>query len=352
MHRVNSGISEPVSFGHTLMLTPSPRTGILDPMRLSALVALFVCGCFAPSTPTGAPCDVDQHCPRDQRCVAGTCEREGGAGGLDSGKGDDPNPTPDGPPDDVDADTIKNVVDNCPTMANQDQHDEDGDSIGDVCDNCPHVANANQANTMDTDAVGDVCDPHPTVAGDTIERFLPFHVIPSGVSTPMGNWTIASDTYRNASNFADAELIVGGVRDRVTVEVAGTIEATQGDTWVAIATGENGSPSKFYDCGYVDFVAANNNPADYHNGVIEYYNGTDFNLRAGNHMLNQRASGAFTLRTLVDSTANLVRCMTSDARATANTMDGQATNLQPGTVGVKAYGATFTLRYLIIFGQL
>jgi hypothetical protein len=315
-------------------------------MRPSVFAALFMCGCFAPSTPTGAPCDVDEHCPRDQRCVAGACTREGGGGNPDSGKGDDPNPTPDGPPDDVDADTIKNASDNCPTIANPDQHDEDGDTIGDVCDNCPHVANPSQA-SMDNDAVGDACDPHPTVAGDTIERFLPFNTIPTQVSTPMGNWTIANDTYRNASNFNDAELIVAGVRDRATIEVGGTIEATQGETWLVVALGEQGNPSKFFDCGYIDFV----NPIDNHNGVIEYYDGTNFNLRAANHNLSQRASGNFTLRALADSTANLVRCTTSDTRATANTMDGQATQLEPGTVGVKAYGATFNLRYLIIFGQ-
>lgn len=313
-------------------------------MRLSVLVALLVSGCFAPSTPEGAPCDVDEHCPRDQRCVSGACQRNGGPGNPDSGKDDDPNPT-DGPPEDVDADTVKNTDDNCPTIANADQHDEDTDGVGDVCDNCPHIANANQANTMDNDAVGDVCDPRPTVAGDTIDKFYAFNTIPSAVSTPMGNWTITNDTYRNASNYNDAELIVTGARDKVTIEVAGTLEASQGEAWLVLALGEKGD--HFFDCGYIDFV----DPNDNYNGMIEYFNGTDFDFRAGNDNLNQRLSGAFTVRAFADSTANLVRCMTSDARATANTMDAQASQLEPGTVGVKAYGATFNLRYMIIFGQ-
>jgi hypothetical protein len=324
-------------------------------MRPSVLVALFVCGCFSPTPPRGAPCVSDDRCPSDQRCIDGRCG--GNAGGdIDAqmNADDDSGMTIDGPPDDVDADTIKNITDNCPNKANMDQHDEDGDLVGDVCDNCPHVSNATQANTTEpagiVDSVGDACDPRPTL-GDKIDLFLPFHVIPNGVSTPMGNWTISGDTYRNASNFADAELIVNGARDKVTVEVSGTIEAVQGDTWVAVAVGEHGTPSKFFDGGYVDLVAAGGQPADYHNGVIEDYDGNKFNLHAGNHQLNQRVNGNFTIRIYADSTANLVRCTTIDSRATANTMEGQATALDVGTVGVKAYGATFKLNYLIVFGQ-
>ena len=42
-------------------------------MRASVLVTLLVSGCFAPSPPTGAPCDTDEQCPSSQRCVAGSC---------------------------------------------------------------------------------------------------------------------------------------------------------------------------------------------------------------------------------------------------------------------------------------
>lgn len=324
-------------------------------MRASVLVALFVCGCFSPTPPTGVPCQDDDRCPSDQRCINGTCQHERGSD-VDASQmiGDDGGMTIDGPPDDVDADTIKNMVDNCPSAANTDQHDEDGDGVGDVCDNCPHVMNANQANTTEpagiTDSVGDACDPRPTL-GDRIDKFYSFHVLPTDISTPMGNWTIVNDTYRNASNFNDAEIIVNGVRDKVTVEISGTIEAVQGDTWIGVAVGENGTPSKFWDGGYVDLVAANGNPADNHTGVIEDYDGNNFTLRAANHQLNQRASGAFTIRVFADSTADLVRCTTIDSRQTANTMYSQATSLQPGLVGIKTYGATFTVKYLIIFAQ-
>ena len=64
-----------------------------------------------------------------------------------------PNPGPDG-----DADTVLDVLDNCPTVSNVAQADTDGDAHGDACDNCPVTANADQANA-DADASGDVCDP-------------------------------------------------------------------------------------------------------------------------------------------------------------------------------------------------
>lgn len=317
-------------------------------MRVSVLVTLLVTGCFAPTPPAGAPCDIDEQCPSSQRCIAGHCG--GSDPSVDSSTPGDDGMTIDGPPEDVDADGVLNAMDNCPNAGNADQHDEDADTLGDACDNCPHLANANQANS-DGDTVGDACDPRPMMGGDSIARFISFHTIPNDVSTPMGSWTITNDTYRCASNYNDAEFVVSGARDKITIEVAGTVESTQGDTWIGVAIGENGNPSKFYDCGYVDFRAVNGNPADYHNGVIEYYDGNSFDLRAGNHMLAQRLSGAFTIRTYADSTIKQVRCTTIDARQTANTMDSQANNLQPGVVGVKTYGAIFNLRYMIIFAQ-
>jgi hypothetical protein len=315
-------------------------------MRASVLATLLVCGCFAPSAPTGAPCDTDEQCPSAQRCVIGTCQRTGG--GSPDGPSDD-GPTVDGPPNDVDADGILNTADNCPAMGNMDQHDEDADGLGDVCDNCPHLANATQVNG-DGDAVGDACDPRPGMP-DTIARFISFHTIPNDVSTPLGSWTITNDTYRNASNYNDAEFIVTGSRDKVVIEVAGAVESVQGESWIVISAGENGSPSKFYDCGYLDFPGGGGNPAEYYNNLIEYYDGNNFSLRSSN-MHPQRLAGAFTIRMSADSVANQTRCMTVDARQTANTQDSQANNLQPGTVGVKTYGAIFSLRYMIIFGQL
>ncbi len=76
-----------------------------------------------------------------------------------------------------DGDAIADPIDNCPSVANQDQLDSNGNSIGDVCencadadgdlvcdatDNCPTVSNANQADS-DSDRVGNACDNCPNV---------------------------------------------------------------------------------------------------------------------------------------------------------------------------------------------
>ncbi len=64
---------------------------------------------------------------------------------------------------DNDSDDICDVIDNCPTVANNDQLDTDSDGVGDVCDNCPQFNNPLQEDG-DSDGVGDGCDNCPSVA--------------------------------------------------------------------------------------------------------------------------------------------------------------------------------------------
>ena len=81
-------------------------------------------------------------------------------------------------PDDMDADGIKDEVDNCPTGPNADQANEDGDAFGDVCDPCP--IDTNNTDT-DGDGVGDACDPHPAAIGDKLLIFEGFKTgVPAG----------------------------------------------------------------------------------------------------------------------------------------------------------------------------
>lgn len=71
---------------------------------------------------------------------------------------------------DQDGDTVPDVDDNCPDIANLKQEDENKNLIGDACDdydhdrvinskdNCPEAPNYRQDDT-DEDTIGDVCDP-------------------------------------------------------------------------------------------------------------------------------------------------------------------------------------------------
>ncbi len=120
-------------------------------------------------------------------------------------------PPPDAaPPDantDQDGDTIRDMDDNCPNVANPEQEDCDGDDIGDacdikadgpdadgdlvsdVCDNCPTVANLDQLAARDDDEVGDACDPQPDQDGDTIAYFSGFD---GDSGDEPGGWSLAT----------------------------------------------------------------------------------------------------------------------------------------------------------------
>src|SRR4051812_47612276 len=78
-------------------------------------------------------------------------------------------------PIDSDGDGLLDPQDNCPALANLDQHDEDGDGVGDRCDNCPALVNPTQDN-LDADGVGDPCDPGPQY--HCISYFDPFTTAP------------------------------------------------------------------------------------------------------------------------------------------------------------------------------
>lgn len=69
---------------------------------------------------------------------------------------------------DSDGDGLLDTEDNCPFVANVDQHDLDADNVGDVCDNCMIVANPGQEARGDADALGDACDPHAASDGDCL----------------------------------------------------------------------------------------------------------------------------------------------------------------------------------------
>ena len=313
-------------------------------------MGFVLAGCYEPLPPAGAPCNTDEAspCPSGQSCIRGTCRLAGGDG-VDAMIVPEVDAfIPDGTPADLDADGVPNEADNCKDRHNPDQHDEDADGVGDVCDNCPHVANASQAQTGESatpNGAGDACDPRPQLPGDTIQKFYSFHVPPAGTMTE-GTWALENDTYRFAGGFG--ALIVTGVRDKVVVEVAGSLESSTQELWLAISAGE--ANGRYHSCGYWDCVQCGQ-PTDFHNAYIEYYDGNGFDELAGNHDRPQRLTGAFTIRMAADSTTDRIACTTSDPRGAATRTFNAATLLTPGRIAVRSDFAAYRLRYLVVFGQ-
>jgi hypothetical protein len=315
---------------------------------------LILAGCYEPFPPSGALCNMDEvdSCPTGQFCVRGTCR--GTIGGVDGSVIPDIDAfIPDGSPADLDADGILNASDNCPNKHNPDQHDEDADTVGDVCDNCPHVANATQAKTGESatpNGAGDACDPRPQLPGDTIQKFYSFHVLPTGTTTNGdGAWVVEADTYRHTGG-GFASLVVSDPRDKITVEVAGSLDSSTNNLGITVSAGE--ANGKYHECGYFECVNCNGAQNDFHNAFIDYWDGGGYLDLVGNHELQQRLSGSFTIRISADSTLDRITCTTSDSRgAPATNQANQASRLVPGAVGVYSDFASYRLRYLVIFGQ-
>lgn len=71
--------------------------------------------------------------------------------------------------DDADGDGKSDDKDNCPFTTNRDQLDADGDLVGDTCDNCSGASNFAQLDS-DGDGKGDLCD--DDIDGDTIPNMM------------------------------------------------------------------------------------------------------------------------------------------------------------------------------------
>lgn len=153
-------------------------------VRLRVAAFAIVAACYTPEAPTGAPCTLGTaSCPDGQQCrlVAGrpVCVA-----------GDGADAQLDAPADDVDADGIKNVDDNCPAVANANQANEDGDGYGDACDPCPPIVDVDPIVDLDADGVSGPCDPDPITPGDRIAAFEGFAEPLSPDWSASGSWTV------------------------------------------------------------------------------------------------------------------------------------------------------------------
>lgn len=168
--------------------------------RLLIVVALAGCLKKLPafSCEDSAQCGAGGVCEGNGLCsfVDGECasgrrfgDQQGELSNSCVGDGPAPDGGIDGPtcPDDLDCDLVLDAVDNCPTVANENQFNEDSDPRGDACDLCPPFDDNNE--DADGDGVGDGCDPHPTSA-DTIVEFAGFREMPAGWTAMGGTFTI------------------------------------------------------------------------------------------------------------------------------------------------------------------
>lgn len=130
---------------------------------------------------------------------------------------------------DDDGDGIDDTIDNCPAVANPDQHDEDGDSAGDLCDPCPPFPDVDDP---DGDGVAGRCDPHPGLPGDVIAHFAGFQELPPDLVLD-GSWQLAGDQ----------------------LAVTGSLDSLAGATWIATGDAETVSTSVTIDAMFGNNVA-------------------------------------------------------------------------------------------------
>lgn len=327
-------------------------------MRWAILVLGFVAGCYDPNAHAGAPCGENGACPGSLVCVDGLCQRPGG-GGDDAAINPDGPPidgamidtaidafVPDGPPNDVDGDGVANSVDNCPQLANADQHDEDQDFVGDPCDNCPHVPNMTQTNVMDNDSVGDVCDPNPTMGGDAIAKFIAFNGTAAGTTTE-GVWSQGGDMYIHGTNTDSALIVTGGPWTTPTIDIGAQVvsNVAAGPVWIAAVIGEGAGPYAW--CGYED--EANGTSTDFHRGATGHGTGTNWIFDdAFEHGVATRLAGAFSIRLSGDATTDNFDCRHDDARGILVTPT-RTTPFNAGNAGIRGDGIAYQVNYIVVF---
>ena len=163
---------------------------------------------------------------------AGACSSSSNHNGPDSGNGSGGDGSVVDPHRDSDGDGVPDISDNCPMIANADQHDHDGDGRGDACDVCPHLYDA--GGDADGDGVGDACDPRPATPGDHILFFEGFYgpVSWNAVQGQLTDWTFDGSTAHQASTTGVFQIVrpASPMPDNVFVDTRVKITATGATT--------------------------------------------------------------------------------------------------------------------------
>jgi hypothetical protein len=301
---------------------------------------VLVAGCFSPSPQPGTLCSERGTCPDPLICDQGVCVLEPGAtdAATDSPLGD----ALDDSNLDVDGDGHANAADNCPTMANPDQHDEDGDARGDVCDLCPHVSQVAFTN-MDGDGVDDACDPFPATAGDAIVRFEPFTTLPADLER-TGTWMISGDEALQTSTGV-TRLLVPLILGKVTAEIGGRITAISGASRELKITAGVTAPSEWTSCSFDD---TDGTTPKY---VLEIEKETaTTTVIAIETPRAKMVVGPVMLRIQANSALDTIACTTTE-NGIATTAMASVPGHRAGAVEVQSRGTAFGLSYVIIISS-
>lgn len=324
--------------------------GVTHRFLVTSLVVLAAC--FDPHPPANTPCSSLGECPGSLTCENGLCVTMPGQTPDDAASDDaaDDDAATDAMTDamvdapillDTDGDGRLDTMDNCPTIANANQHNEDGDSKGDVCDNCPHLAAP--FTDGDGDGVGTACDPHPTVAGDAIARFIPFDVMPNDL-VQTGVWTISTATDSAQTTATSARLRIPTIYGKVTAEVGGNVDVAQSTSReLKIVTGWTAA-NQWHSCCFDDTDGSSRFTFEIENENA----GATIILNPPEPTRPTRIDpGAFYLRNTADATANTIACSGNEG-AFPITTNASAPALPAGMVEVQVSRVSVSLAYIIV----
>jgi hypothetical protein len=224
-------------------------------MLRARFVLLVLVGCYAPVVSPDVPCETQ--CPSGLACIDHRCVSEGERppAAPDAAPVPDATVAPDDADgnNDTDGDGILNAVDNCPGIANPDQHDEDHDGLGDLCDPCPHLAG--NADDADGDGVGDACDPEPAIARQHWVVFDPFTALQPAWTLDAGA-SVSGDALHSSGTVSlqlPADQLTAAQAGELRLVTAGTITAIHGTAHnLSLRLTDNVASGTYYYANFFD----------------------------------------------------------------------------------------------------